>query len=207
MGQVGAHHEQLHGTEQQRQCATDQHPQAGLLPGDGLRQPEPSGQRSPTSQQQGHLGRAEVAAHEIHIPAQGPVARVAMEIGIAGRGGALVVQGVIAPATPIAQSAIQSQGQGAQLVVRPGPARQQQTVHGVVGHDEQARVQQGAEQDRSQANGSGQGGQVQRQHAPQGCEPEEEDQGRQCQTLISGQPQRWNFSSSAGDASRSIATK
>jgi len=198
VGQIGAHHEQLQGTEQQGNCAKQQH-----LTGSGHNR-----QQTPTAQQQQHLGNRQIAPQKPHVPGHGGWGTFGTKIRILIRAGGTVVTEVIATAELVGQGPIESQGQSPKPVVPARMGRQQQAVHGVVTDDEQTGLAQAAQEHRQQQQPWGELGRILSQKGHQADSPGTQDRGRQQDPLgRRGADQRANLSSSAGEASRSMATK
>ena len=141
-----------------------------------------------------------------------------MEVGVSGAAGGLMVAPVIEAATAPGQQGVEGQNQLAQPIIGPGLSRQQGAVHGVVADDEQAALHQSAQQHRQHQGRRRPGLQVTGQKPNKRGGPHEEDrqgegqaktgaQERCGQGLPGSHHQRRNWSSSAGDANRSMATK
>jgi hypothetical protein len=150
VGQVGAHHEQLQGTEQQGNGAEQQH-----LTGGGHNR-----QQTPTAQQQRHLGGREIALQKPHIPAHGGCGTFGTEIRILIRARGTMVTQVIATAQFVGQRPIEGQGQGPEPMVPARMGWNQQAVHGVVADDEQPGLAQAAQHYPQQQYRWGQVGQI-----------------------------------------------
>jgi hypothetical protein len=130
-----------------------------------------------------------------------------MMIGIARRARMAVVQAMVALATAVGQGRIQQKNRLADAAIGLWPIRPEAAVHGVVGHDEQPRLKQGAAQhpdDHKDGRELEEGGGEQDSPAPQ---PTQDKSGGEREASPGGRRQRANFSSSAAEASRSMATK
>ena len=80
-------------------------------------------------------------------------------------------------------------------------------MHGVVGHDKKSGLEQGAHQNRQSDQAKGQIGKCGGEQDHQAPQPTQNDPSSQEQATPGGCRQRANLSSSAAEASRSIATK
>ena len=134
-------------------------------------------------------------------------------VGIADAARSLVVAQVVDAAGAVGKAGIEPEGPLAQLVVEPGPAGQQQAVHGVVADDEQPGVKHRADHHGQQQDRQGQMDEISLEQEHQAEHPGQQEGTGQQQALAGGrgrgcgEAQRANLSSSAGDASRSMATK
>ena len=131
----------------------------------------------------------------------------AMEIGIQGRTGCSVMALVLTQAAIKRQSRVESQHQATDAVVEPGCCGQQHPMHGVMADDEQPRLQLAAQQHSQQQQRRRPAAPVGSKNQKQAEQPTAQDEGREQQPSTGGWPQRASLSSSAGEASRSIATK
>ena len=214
VGQIGAEHEQLQRTEQQRQDPEQQQIGQGM----GREPLQHQGAGQPAAEQASHLHGRQILRHEAQIPGQSTAMPAIVMVGIPGAGGIQVVAQVVAPAPLPGQPGIEHQGQVAEPVVPAPGAGQQRTVHGVMGDDEQPRLQEGPQQHRQGQQQRRRGAIAGKQHG--GAErPTAHDRQRKPQSpqgelghqslsrLAEASNQRANLSSSAAEASRSMATK
>lgn len=144
VGQIGTEQKQLQGAEQQGQGAEQQH----VPPGRGAVQRAKQGNGAPADEKPAHLPASQVPNHESPVPGQGMGSLKTMKIRVRqGAGGKVMAVMIAATAVP-GQTCIDPQGQGADPVVQPGGHGEQRSMHRVMAHDEQARLKQGAAQNR-----------------------------------------------------------
>ncbi len=130
-----------------------------------------------------------------------------MHIRIAVRSRRTVVTLVMAPATPVRQPRIKSQSRGRQTVVPMAGSRHQKAMHAVMADDEQTGLQQGAQSGCQQYGWPGLIPEIQGQQGDQQKQPGQRDGRGPEKTPAGYRDQRANLSRSAGEASRSMATK
>nr|WP_259728578.1 hypothetical protein [Synechococcus sp. CS-1327] len=101
----------------------------------------------PDRQQPANLSGGQVATHECDVPAQWVVMPAIMKIRIVATPWIAVMAKVIGVAEAIGDGGIEPQANLAQKGVQTWTPWNQAAMHGVVGHDEQASLQKGADQD------------------------------------------------------------
>lgn len=104
-------------------------------------------ENEPEATQVQQLFPAQIVAHEVDIPTEDAVIGGALIVRIPIGFRCLMMTSVVPVAEPVGQARVQKQADPADQAVQPRLFWNEAVVHGVVGHDEQSRVQKRPDQD------------------------------------------------------------
>ena len=103
-------------------------------------------ENEPEATQVRQLFPAKIVAHEVDIPTEDAVIGGGLIVRILIGFRCLMMALVVPAADPVGQAGVQKQTDSADHAVQPRLVWNEAVVHGVVGHDEQSRVQKCSDQ-------------------------------------------------------------